>query len=86
MGRHPECLGSSLFRLSMVRLYDQSNIAYAHDDPIPFRMHIASSRLPMFKVLSAASGPGFCGRRRSNTMMELMGHSGVYVVQLLTCG
>lgn len=75
MGGRPEYLGSSLFRLNMVRLYNQSNITYAHDNPNFFRMHMALDGLPMFKVLSAALGPGFCGRRRSNTMMESMGHT-----------
>lgn len=85
MGRHAEYLGSSLIRLIMVRLYDQSNIAFAHDIPIlsecsrQGRMHMSFSRLPMFKVVLAAPGPGFCGRGRSQICWELMGHSDIHV-------
>lgn len=31
-GGHPRCLGSSLFRLSIVRLYYQNNPVSAHND------------------------------------------------------
>lgn len=75
MGRHPEYLGSSLIRLIMVRLYDQSNIAFAHDYPILFgcprqdRTHMSFGRLPMVKSGLSRAGARILWSRKVSNMM-----------------
>lgn len=81
MGRLPKYLGSSLFRLSIVRLYDQRNITSAHDKPIAIetlfqdRTYGICEATNVQSALSDAGTGVLWSEKVSNTIMGLMGHS-----------